>query len=150
MAKRELKNFSTHPINFEVALEKGMFRAICNYVVDGDTADFLIDLGWYHYSYLPIRFKDIDTPELRGVPRAEKKLGEQAKARVEELILDKPVLIQTSKDRMSFGRFVGDIWFEVDNPSGYSKVIEILIDGEPTRKFILISELLKLEGFEKQ
>lgn len=80
-------------------------------MVDGDTADFMVDLGWYHYTYLPIRVKDVDTLELRGTSGRELALAKKAKIRTEELIHKKPVLIKTSKVKVSFGRFIGDIFF---------------------------------------
>lgn len=64
--KRIPADFQNHPVGFSEALNIGLFRAVGKYVVDGDTADFMVDLGWYHYTYLPIRVKDVDTLELRG------------------------------------------------------------------------------------
>lgn len=55
-------------------------------VVDGDTIDVDIDLGfgvWLHKQR--VRFAGIDTPESRTRDLAEKKLGLEAKARVKEL-----------------------------------------------------------------
>ena len=55
-------------------------------VVDGDTIDVDIDLGfgvWLHKQR--VRFAGIDTPESRTRDLAEKKLGLEAKARVQEL-----------------------------------------------------------------
>jgi len=150
MSKRTLKDFSDHPVKFSRALEKGMFRAKCSHVVDGDTADFLIDLGWYHYSYLPIRFKDIDTPELRGVSIAEKELAKKAKAYVEELILGKSVLIKTTKDKVSFGRFIGEIWFQIEDSTDIKSVIDIELDKDSSGEFVPMSEVLKRDGFEKK
>ena len=40
-----------HPVDFADAKAAGLYRAVCQYVVDGDTADFLIDLGLYQYAY---------------------------------------------------------------------------------------------------
>lgn len=95
--------------------EHWMYRAICEHVVDGDTFDFLVDLGFYTYQYMTIRLKDIDTPEIRGSEREE---GLRVKQAVEELLLHNPCYIVTEKDTAtSFGRFVADVYIYVEHPS---------------------------------
>lgn len=148
--KRIPSDFKNHPIGFSEALNHGMFRGIGKYVVDGDTADFMIDLGWYHYTYLPIRVKDLDTPELRGTKGKERELAKKAKARTEELILNKPVIIKTSKAKVSFGRFIGDIYFLAEK-TAFSEIkpFDIKRKDENLTLFSL-SDVLKLEGLIKQ
>ena len=107
---RKPKQFNNHFSSFGEAIATSMFRAICSHVVDGDTADFFVDLGWYNYAYLPVRFKNVDTPETRGTTGAERDLALKAKDKITELLLNTPVLIKTSKE-ISFGRFSGDIYF---------------------------------------
>ena len=55
-------------------------------VVDGDTVDVVIDLGFDLSKKERVRLAGIDTPESRTRDAAEKKLGLQAKARNKELI----------------------------------------------------------------
>ena len=152
MASKRIPNeFRNHPIGFSEAINQGMFRAVGKYVVDGDTADFLIDMGWYHYTYLPIRVKDLDTPELRGTSGKERELALKAKARTQELIMEKPVLIKTSKAKVSFGRFVGDIYF-IGKESDFIGIKPFVIDrnNEDSVFLFSLSDVLKSEGLIKQ
>jgi len=100
--------FSEHPAAFDDVRAQGLYRAHCRYVVDGDTFDVLIDLGFQNYAYEALRLRDVDTPEIRG---DERERGLAAKARVQELILDTPVLVRSFKDVETFGRFVADVLY---------------------------------------
>ena len=70
-------------------------------IVDGDTVDVDIDLGfglWIHKER--IRLHGIDTPESRTRDLEEKKLGLAAKDRVKELCpVGSTVTIKTTKDK---------------------------------------------------
>ncbi|RMG88178.1 MAG: hypothetical protein D6714_01120 [Bacteroidetes bacterium] len=152
MSKKRIPlEFQNHPIEFSEALNRGMFRAVGKYVVDGDTADFFIDLGWYHYNYLPIRIKDLDTPELRGTSGEERELAYQAKARAETLLADQPVLIKTSKGKVSFGRFVGEVFF-IAPSDAFPDLVPLQIERkkEPPLFLFSFSDVMKLEGYIKQ
>ena len=79
-------------------------------VVDGDTIDVNIDLGfdtWIHKER--IRLKGIDTPESRTRDLEEKKYGLAAKAFVEEQMpVGSDQILQTQKDKTGkFGRILG-------------------------------------------
>ena len=55
-------------------------------VVDGDTVDLLIDLGFSTLIKERVRMAGIDTPESRTRDKREKKFGKLATARVMELL----------------------------------------------------------------
>ena len=57
-------------------------------VVDGDTVDCLINLGFNVIIRQRVRMYGINTPESRTRNLEEKKLGLAAKARLEELFTD--------------------------------------------------------------
>lgn len=83
-------------------------------VVDGDTVDVDIDLGfgvWLRNER--VRIMGIDTPESRTANEAEKLFGLAAKHRLEELLGEYSVLrTQVAKDgtdmKGKFGRILGD------------------------------------------
>lgn len=104
--------FQDHPVSFADAIEHGLVRGVCLYVSDGDTADFLLDLGWFQYSYTLLRFKGIDAPEIRRGTEKEKAKGQETKRRVTELIFEKSVLIKSYKDKNSFERFIGEVFIQ--------------------------------------
>ena len=85
-------------------------------VVDGDTIDVDIDLGFnITLSNQRIRLQGVDTPESRTRDLEEKKFGLLAKEVVESYCpLDRPITLKTTKDeRGKFGRILGDNNFAV-------------------------------------
>jgi len=67
-------------------LDKYIYRGKLERVVDGDTIDALIDVGFDIWVKKRIRYKGIDTWESRTRNLEEKKLGLAAKARNKELL----------------------------------------------------------------
>ena len=90
------------------------YRATVIKVVDGDTVDVDIDLGFgIVLSDERVRIAGIDTPESRTRDKEEKKFGLAAKARVKQLLGKTCVLkTQINKDgedmKGKFGRILGD------------------------------------------
>jgi micrococcal nuclease len=84
-------------------------------VVDGDTIDVLIDLGFDILFASRVRLAGIDTPESRTKDLAEKALGLEAKEYLKKALKDaKSVIIKTEKMDSSekYGRILG--WVYVD------------------------------------
>ena len=80
-------------------------------VVDGDTVDIWIDLGFDVQIFERVRMAGIDTPESRTRDDREKIYGKMATARVEELmpVGGKFLAVSTSYDaRGKFGRAMMD------------------------------------------
>ena len=67
-------------------MEKYIYRGKLERVVDGDTIDALIDVGFDIWFKKRIRFKGLDTWESRTRNLEEKALGLKAKARTKELL----------------------------------------------------------------
>jgi len=97
-------------------------------IVDGDTVDVDIDLGfgiWLRNER--VRIMGIDTPESRTSDKVEKIFGLAAKNRLKEL-LGKTAILQTQVSKNGedlkgkFGRILGDF------VAGDSTVTKILID----------------------
>ena len=85
-------------------------------VVDGDTIDVLIDLGFDILFSSRVRLAGIDTPESRTKDLAEKKLGLEAKEYLKSKLKDsKSVKIKTEKMDSSekYGRILG--WLFIDD-----------------------------------
>ncbi len=81
-------------------------------VVDGDTIDVVLDLGFDILYKSRVRLYGIDTPESRTRNKDEKARGKMAAAFLEDAINNgKRVVIQTKlKDsRGKFGRVLGDV-----------------------------------------
>jgi micrococcal nuclease len=86
-------------------VEPFIYNAILERVVDGDTIDVTLDLGFNVFlKKQRCRLAGIDTPESRTRDLAEKKLGLQAKERLTELCGEK--LKIKSLGRGKFGRIL--------------------------------------------
>lgn len=84
-------------------------------VVDGDTIDVLIDLGFDILFASRVRLAGIDTPESRTKDLAEKALGLEAKEYLKKHFKDaKSVILKTEKMDSSekYGRILG--WVYID------------------------------------
>jgi len=81
-------------------------------VIDGDTIDLLIDLGFSVHVKERVRLWGIDTPETRTRDKKEKKAGLAAKKYVLDWIAKHPSFtIRTHKDgRGKFGRMLAEIF----------------------------------------
>ena len=88
------------------------YNAIVRRVVDGDTMDVTLDLGFDILYNNRIRFFGINTPESRTKDLVEKKKGLAAKDRVKELCpVGSSVIIKTTKEgRGKYGRILGEIF----------------------------------------
>ena len=109
------------------------YRATIIKVIDGDTVDVDIDLGFgIILRDERVRIMGIDTPESRTRDKVEKKFGLAAKARLKEL-LGKTCTLKTqiNKDgedmKGKFGRILGDFQVYDSNTDSYKNVTEIMI-----------------------
>ena len=79
-------------------------------VVDGDTIDAMVDLGFSTFKKIRIRMHGINAPESRTRDLEEKKRGLAAKASLTELLEDADnKFILVSHGVGKFGRCLGDI-----------------------------------------
>ena len=89
-------------------------------VVDGDTIDVLIDLGFDILFASRVRLAGIDTPESRTKDLKEKALGLESKEYLKKALKDaKSVVIKTEKMDSSekYGRILGWIYINDDTVS---------------------------------
>ncbi len=79
-------------------------------VVDGDTVDVDIDLGFgMIYKKQRVRMKGIDTPESRTRDLVEKKFGLASKEFLKEQLKDNDIEL-VSHDKGKFGRILGELF----------------------------------------
>jgi len=103
-------------------------------VIDGDTFEALIDLGFGCARKLQFRIAFIDTPEIsKACCQTERSLGQAAKETAIALLTDtsKEITILSSKDK-SFDRYIA----------------EIFIDGAPFAYIMAKHGHRKLEQYE--
>jgi micrococcal nuclease len=117
-------------INCSLILGRRMFEYYVkkvSKVVDGDTIDVDIDLGFDISFSSRVRLAGIDTPESRTADKIEKALGLEAKAYLKSQIDSaKTIVIKTEKMNSSekYGRILGWLFLDGSNISMNEKMIE--------------------------
>ena len=100
-------------------------------VVDGDTVDVVIDLGFDIHFATRVRLYGMDTPESRTRNKDEKVRGYMSKDFLEEWMEKDDVVIRTRRDKKGkFGRVLG----------------EMIVRGENINK-LMIKECLAVEYY---
>ena len=100
-------------------MDKYIYRGKLERVVDGDTIDALIDVGFDIWIKKRIRYSGIDTWESRTRDLAEKAKGLEAKARNKELLME--VSSKAGYFRLKsfgvgkYGRVLGEIFIQDEN-----------------------------------
>lgn len=102
-------------------------------VIDGDTIDCYIDLGFDINTKKRIRFVGINTPESRTRDLEEKKRGLEAKARLKEILEGADEIHLDSHGVGKYGRVLGEL--HVDR-----------VDTVKSPTMINVNELLIKEG----
>ena len=114
-------------------MDKYIYRGKLERVVDGDTIDALIDVGFDIWVKKRIRYTGIDTWESRTRDLAEKAKGLEAKARNKELLMevsDKAGYFRLKSHGVGkYGRVLGEIFIQDKEGKQYN-----------------INETLKAEG----
>jgi len=104
------------------------YKAKIDKVVDGDTVDVVIDLGFKITTFQRIRFADIDTPEIFGVKKdsEEYKKGMAAKEFVEKRFAENQneIFLQVLKVADKYGRYVGILWLADSETSLNDELVE--------------------------
>ena len=109
------------------------YRATIVKVIDGDTVDVDIDLGFgIVLSDERVRIMGIDTPESRTRDKVEKKFGLAAKARLKQL-LGKTCTLKTQINKNGedmkgkFGRILGDFDVYNNKTDSWQPVTKVLV-----------------------
>ena len=109
------------------------YRATIVKVIDGDTVDVDIDLGFgIVLSDERVRIMGIDTPESRTRDKVEKKFGLAAKARLKQL-LGKTCTLKTQINKSGedmkgkFGRILGDFDVYDAKTDSWQPVTRVLV-----------------------
>jgi micrococcal nuclease len=80
-------------------------------VVDGDTYDLTVDLGFRVHHKVRVRLAYGDTPEIFGkATEEERERGHAAKAAAEKFFADHDGLCVATRKTGKYGRWIGTVW----------------------------------------
>jgi micrococcal nuclease len=119
-----------------------MYKYKCKLVrvIDGDTVDAMVDLGFDIWVKKRIRFTGIDTPEIRTRNKEEKKRGLLAKARVVDVLAENEnEFLLTSHGVGKYGRCLGELRVEknyIRSEKYHGKIINEMLVKEGWAKKI--------------
>ena len=109
------------------------YNATVTKVVDGDTIDAMVDLGFGTWKKVRIRMHGINAPESRTRDLEEKKKGLAAKARLIEMLEENENhFILVSHGVGKFGRCLGEIYIKGHDTSLNKQLIS---EGHGTEYF---------------
>jgi len=109
------------------------YKAKLDRVIDGDTIDVNIDLGFDIQIKKRVRFAGINTPESRTRDLEEKARGLAAKDRVKAVLAENNVFTLQSNEIGKYGRVLGTIHLK-------------MIDGKDCLTQVCLNDLLITEG----
>ena len=114
-------------------MDKYIYRGKLERVVDGDTIDALIDVGFDIWIKKRIRYSGIDTWESRTRDLEEKAKGLEAKARNKELLME--ISSKSGYFRLKsygvgkYGRVLGEIFIEDKDGKQYNIDQTLISEG---------------------
>ena len=103
------------------------YKVTLDRVIDGDTIDCYIDLGFNINTKKRIRFVGINTPESRTRDLEEKKRGLAAKARLVEILESADEIHLDSHGVGKYGRVLGKLHVSDNSSPTMLNVNELLI-----------------------
>jgi len=98
-------------------------------IIDGDTLDVLVDLGFGIFHKIRLRLIGINTPEIFGRHvKEEKPLGLKFKHKLEEILSSEDeFIVRTYKDKKGkYGRYLAEI--QLKNGSEVTKLLKEYAD----------------------
>jgi len=117
------------------------YNAIVEKVVDGDTIDVIIDLGFKTWKKVRVRMEGINTPESRTRDLEEKKRGLAAKDRLVEILeLNNNKCILHVSGVGKFGRAIANVFVTSLSPT----------HDDSSLTLINVNQQLIVEGHAKE
>lgn len=117
------------------------YNAVVEKVVDGDTIDVIIDLGFKTWKKVRVRMEGINTPESRTRDLEEKKRGLAAKDRLVEILeLNNNKCVLHVSGVGKFGRAIANVFVTSLSPTPDDSSITL----------INVNQQLIIEGHAKE
>lgn len=95
-------------------------------IVDGDTLDILVDLGFNVSTHLRFRLDRIDAHEIRGDTEENEKKGRREASYLSSLVLGETVYV-TSKKSGKYGRWIAEVYLDADLTKNVNNLMQSCI-----------------------
>lgn len=102
-------------------------------IVEGDTVDAVIDLGFGVFMKQRIRLYGINTPDIRSNNLEEKEAGLDSKQRLTELLTREFIVKTIMNKRGKFGRILGIVYIEDENSNRINLNDKLVEEGHAIR-----------------
>jgi len=103
-------------------MEKYNYDVEIKRVVDDDTVDVMIDLGFNTHIKRRVRMYGINAPESRTRDLEEKKKGLAAKERLKEILASDNIIMK-SHGKGKYGRILGEMYVEKDQEISVNDIL---------------------------
>lgn len=103
------------------------YHATIRRVVDGDTVDVDLDLGFKNFRRERVRLLGIDTPESRTRDKREKRWGKVAAARLSELLPVGETFPYHSQEIDKYGRSLGNFTLPFSTEYSSQSAVDVLL-----------------------
>jgi len=112
------------------------YKAQVTRVVDGDTIDCLVDLGFTVSVKQRFRLYGVNTPESRTRDAEEKVKGLAAKKFVMDRIAGKKVEVDITKGTGKYGRYLATVHYQTEKDGSFTDLnAELIKDGHAVEYF---------------
>lgn len=105
-----------------------IYNAVVKRVVDGDTIDVEIDMGFKIWAHQRVRLARINTPELNSPDPIVRSAAQSAMLAVANLVLGKQVVLSTKKTDL-YGRYLAEVHYVDQNGQQLNLSDELLSKG---------------------
>jgi len=103
------------------------YNAIIDRVIDGDTINCTVDLGFHTWKKITVRLEGIDTPECRTRDKSEKKLGLASKNRLQEILhYNNNKCILKVSGIGKYGRAIATVFVETLSPVSTASAVTLI------------------------
>jgi len=109
-----------------------LYECLVDRVIDGDTIDLLVDLGFKTMIHLRVRLYGVDTPELNSRDEEQRKLAKLAKRYVQKQCPEGSTVYLYAYKTGKYGRWLGTVFNDAD---AEKSINDLLIDEKLARAY---------------
>lgn len=118
-------------------------------IIDGDTVDVSLDLGFKIFYEVRLRLLGIDTPEIRGIEKVAGKVSKDALIELLRKWTRNELFVETEKTG-KYGRYLATIWLPVDHSDTENILDSSYVETFNGKDWINVNEYMVFHKFAKR